>query len=159
MEATAIVFANEFIRRAKNDPIITLTPMKLQKLLYYFYGYCRVECGRKPFNEDFQGWQFGPVLLSVYYEFQAFRTNNITKYATDAMGDVYFIDPSDKNSREVLAVLDEVWDKYQNYGAIQLSEMTHQPNTPWSKAVRNGASTLSDDDIVSFFTEELNGKR
>lgn len=156
MEVSAIIYANEFIKRAKEDPFNTLSPMKLQKLLYYFYGYCRARLDKKPFIEDFQAWQFGPVLLSVYYEFQAFRTGNITKYGTDAFGDIYFVDSSDKNGREFISVLDEVWEKYKDYEAVRLSTMTHEPNTPWSKAVEKNTTYLSDKDIVEYFKGLLN---
>ena len=66
----ALVLANNFIVEAQNGNIKNLTPMKLQKLMYFTYGRYAAQTGRQLFSENFQAWQYGPVLSSVYQEFK-----------------------------------------------------------------------------------------
>ena len=44
---------------------------------------------------------------------------------------------------ETRAVVDKVWDAYKSFDAIQLSAMTHQPNTPWYDV----AGSMSADEV------------
>ena len=120
---------------------IKITPMKLQKLLYFLYkGYLK-ETGFSLFTEKFEKWQYGPVLPSIYYEFNSFGASFITKFARDAKGNVEVIDMS-RNSPLTLIVR-KTWDFYKTYSAVSLSRLTHQEDTAWSKA----RYQLEDEDI------------
>jgi len=47
-----------------------LTPLKLQKILYYVQATFLAQHGQPLFNEAIQKWQYGPVVPSVYFEFK-----------------------------------------------------------------------------------------
>ena len=48
-----------------------ITPLKLQKLLYYIYVWGIVS-NNKIIDAKFQKWSYGPVIKEVYQEFSSF---------------------------------------------------------------------------------------
>jgi uncharacterized phage-associated protein len=50
-------------------------------------------------------------------------------------------------------VIDHVWRKYSGFTGFELSEMTHEPGTPWSNAYfgRGRNAILSQSDIQNHF--------
>ena len=50
-----------------------MTPMKLQKLLYYCQGYALALTGGPLFAEPIVAWRYGPVVKSVYDEYKAYK--------------------------------------------------------------------------------------
>ena len=54
----------------------------------------------------------------------------------------------DKKDEAIHAIISAVWDRYKSCNAWGLSNITHEPNSPWSKAWKRGAySPLDDEDI------------
>lgn len=74
------------------DENIPVTPMKLQKLLYFTYKDYLKTYGVSLFADRFECWQYGPVLSSIYYEFNRFGARPINKFARDANGNVAVVD-------------------------------------------------------------------
>lgn len=138
---SVISLANTIIKLGSQENI-SITPMKLQKLIYFIYKEYFKKYKTPLFSDRFEAWQYGPVVRCVYDEFKHFGSRSINEYAKDAVGNIYVI-KLDENSR----LIKEVWDKYKYYDGIKLSAMTHQPNTAWDKAVRNYSGILSDEDI------------
>lgn len=147
---SALVVSNQIIYKAKQDGITDLTPMKLQKLLYYVFGeYLAVSPDNQPlFSERFEAWKYGPVLPSVYQQFRNFGAENITRFYEEANGRVYV--PSPKYYKKFYEVFDLVWKKYKNKSGIELSELTHQ-QAPWREALTNWE--IDNDTIKKYFTE------
>jgi uncharacterized phage-associated protein len=139
--------ANYFLDVAKAHGQ-SLSPMKLQKLVYFAQGWhLAIREGRPLIDEQVEAWKFGPVIPSLYRAFRGYGDQAITEPATylvteDTGGNVDDIEfreikPSlDDHPDEVAATrefLDRIWDVYGGYSAIQLSNMTHQPGTPWDQ--------------------------
>lgn len=123
--------ANYFLEiAAKNGEV--MTPMKLQKLVYYAHGWYAGYTQQPLINESVEAWQYGPVIPSLYHEFKRFGSGAIKGKAFDlepfAMAEVPT--PSDPNIRQFL---DNVWNSYGKYTGIALSEMTHAGGSPWHK--------------------------
>lgn len=55
----------------------SLTPIKLQKILYYVYVNCLVNRNKKLFEQPIEKWKFGPVVSHVYHNFKVFGTGHI----------------------------------------------------------------------------------
>lgn len=100
-----------------------MTPMRLLKLVYISHGWMLAIHDKPLFNESSEAWQYGPVVPSIYHAYKHFGGNFIT--------DIPKIEPSgfSPEERDLMA---GVWDAYRQYTAIQLSALTHQPNTPWA---------------------------
>lgn len=101
-----------------------LTPMKLVKLVYIAHGWNLAINDEPLISESVQAWKYGPVIKSVYHEFKKYGRGQITEmYAPFSWNNGI-----DESSRQLL---DKIWDVYSKYTGIQLSTLTHQPNTPW----------------------------
>jgi uncharacterized phage-associated protein len=141
---TATILSNNILKRAF-DQGIKVTPMKLQKLLYFVCKEYVRQTGAMPFSEPFEAWQYGPVLPSVYAEFHAYRKQEIRKYAKDSLGDVYL---ANEAANPTLGVcIETIWCNYKTWDAVKLSSLTHQANTAWSIAVNEDRNTITVDDI------------
>jgi uncharacterized phage-associated protein len=142
----AKAIANFFLGLAEDEKI-PLTPMKLQKLVYYAHGWHLGLTGHPLLNEAVQAWNFGPVIMSLYKEFADFGSGPITRKAKDVEGnpgasvfDSEFTlhEPSiDDYTPESKAftknLLERIWRVYSGFTAVQLSNMTHAPGTPWDQ--------------------------
>lgn len=139
MPYDALAVANYFIDLGVRDQR-PVTAMKLQKLIYYAHGLCLATLGKPLVNEQIEAWQYGPVVPSVYHEFKQFGREAITTKAMTFDGltlDWRRLSIDDgldvEENTEVKFLLEAVWDTYGKYNAIQLSNMTHQPGTPWEQ--------------------------
>lgn len=125
--------ANFFIELAHQKEV-PLTPLKLQKLLYFAHGWhLALDDEHKPLlQEPIEAWKYGPVVPSVYHEFKKFRDNPITNYAQEDENRGY---PklSEKEIKELEPFLNQVWKVYAHLPAIRLSNLTHLQGTPWKK--------------------------
>lgn len=125
------IVANTILMLSFKENIL-ITPMKLQKLMYFIYKEYLQDTGNKLFSESFEKWQYGPVLPSIYYEFKSFGSGFITKFARDAKGEVEVI--SIDSETYISKIIKRVWNKCKNYRAYELSELTHQKGSAWDKA-------------------------
>lgn len=126
--------ANAFLNRAALEGK-KLTHLKLQKLMYYAVGYYLAAYGEPLVDARFEAWDYGPVLPELYQEFREFRNRPITQLANDLdwdTGEMVPV-PIPSGDKRVDHVVDYVWRTYSPYSALQLSDMTHNPGTPWEK--------------------------
>lgn len=152
-----------FILALAKEKKIPITPMQLIKLTYFCYGWCLVKLNTKIFQEKIKAWRFGPVIPSLYHEFKRFGSNSITEYGMDI--DYTTEDKVDdvklprltKEHIEIAKVVNTVFEQYKNHSASQLSAITHQKDSPWSKAYAKGFNTpLNDTDIKERCAEFIN---
>ena len=122
-----------------------ISPMKLQRVLYFVASEYQKATKRPLLEESFSTWAYGPVLYSVYDEFRSFGRGNITCYARDARGDVFGI--TESQDIELKVALERVWDKTKSMSAVELSEITHKPGSAWDKAFQRGDTALNPSDI------------
>lgn len=146
---SAVIVANDILKLAKQEKI-GISPMKLQKLIYFVYGQHYADTGYPIFAENFEAWQHGPVVASVYHEFKQYGGFPIDSYALDAKGAAWFSKDCVENEA-YRNVLIRVWNKLKFISAMELSAMTHKPNTPWAKTFCNGI--IKNDEIVTYFKE------
>lgn len=139
---TPVIVANNFIARALNENV-PLTPMKLQKLIYFLYKEYLKTTGERLFTESFEVWQYGPVIASVYDEFKGFGGSSITRFARDSIGDVYTV----LEEGDFKTCFEKIWGQFRCYTGWELSRITHADGTAWLEARKNNAYHLSDEDI------------
>jgi len=128
-----------------------LTILKLIKLTYLAYGWIAAVLGRKLFDEPVEAWRYGPVVPSVYQEFKHWGarpilwpggmrveiSDEVGEDTTDsyirANGIVRSELPRRIDDDRVRKGLEWVWKKYSSRTAVDLSQMTHLPGTPWDE--------------------------
>lgn len=155
MQEIRFAICNELIDLAKKHNE-KLTPMKLQKLVFFIYGYYKARTGNSIFDDErFQVWQFGPVLPSLYYYFKGYGTNSINKYAIRFDGFLPKLSKEAILNFDLNQTISYVWKKFGHKNAIELSGLTHKENTPWDKARKRNSLYIDDNDIEEYFKKEL----
>lgn len=151
----AITIANFIIWFVNNRTLNrNLTPLKLQKILYYVQAnHLATHNGTPLFMDPIEKWQYGPVVPSVYHEFKDFginhipTTRSILRFTNTGFDIVDFIpDFIDINTQNELVNLIS---SLINLDPFYLVEKTHK-EPMWYKhqdAIMGGARGLTYDNI------------
>lgn len=147
MAYSAVSVANSIIKLAKEVGIDDLSPMKLQKLMYFSQIFYFKNFETLLIDDNFVRWRYGPVIPSIYYELRNYGSNPINDYirqlSPNFVATVYMIDDNDKLTWKFL---NELINKLGKLSAIELSTLTHRENSSWSKNSINTVITLEDID-------------
>ena len=137
--------ANNVLSRAFAEKI-SVSPMQLQKILYFVASEYQKTTKARLFEEPFSTWAYGPVLYSVFNEFRAFSKEKISRYARNAKNQTLIVDESEDVA--LRDALDRIWNATQSMGAKELSELTHAEDSAWDKAFQADKETLQPEDIL-----------
>ncbi len=108
-----------------------VTPLMLQKLLYFIQGIYSALYGEPLFVEECRAWIHGPVYPEVYELFKDFKYNPI-----DDVRFALFEGMETGLTAQEKRVVDLVVNTFGMYGGKTLEKITHN-ETPWIEA-RNG---------------------
>jgi len=143
--------ANCFLQRDFEDGHPTISPMKIQKLVYCLHGWHLAITDQPAIDGVFEAWPYGPVEEELYHIFKTYRNAPITDYAKSWSADEQKPFVVSNTNNKFYEILDYVARKYMPFSALQLSALTHQPNTPWSITRNEGSDIISDDLIKNHF--------
>lgn len=118
----------------------SVSPMKLQKLMYYCYAW-QLVAKKKFFEATFEAWPHGPVDPEIYDEYKGFGKNPITIADT----------PQIKET-----IIDFILDSYSVYSAIELSKTTHEEK-PW-KMYKSTNEVIPDDTLYNYYSTQAFAK-
>ncbi len=104
-----------------------ITPLALQKLLYYSQAFFRALYGEEIFTDDCQAWAYGPVFPEVYYLYRQYGYDPIEMPTSS-----FSVDLNELTTREV-GLLDAVLEAFGRYSGSALSIFTHNEH-PWIEA-------------------------
>ena len=136
----ALSVANNILHRSFSEDV-DVNPMKLQRLIYLVYRNYLKKTGRSLFNERFETWKYGPVILSVHEEFKYKGSNAIKLYSFK--GDIV----NETTSPDFKDVADTVWNTYKDYDGLVLSSLMQKEGSAWKKAYEKKSKFLLDEDI------------
>lgn len=114
--------ADWFISRVDREAGDAITHLKLQKLLYFAQAWYLANRGEPLFSADFEAWAHGPVARLIYDRFKGQSWQPL--------------DPAEKPTAltpTIEGYLEKVFEKYGNYGAKYLENLTHA-HAPWKEA-------------------------
>lgn len=114
----------------------TVSPKKLQKLLYYVEAWNLVNLTNPLVDEDFQAWVHGPVLPSLYHELKEFGYNDLKVVADEcntANEPINKIIERNNLNEDQLGLIYAVLDKYGTMNSFQLELLSHS-EAPWVEA-------------------------
>ena len=137
-----IYLSNNFLIRSFAQKI-SVTSMKIQKMLYFLYRDYMKETNIPLFSERFSTWKYGPVLESVYYTYKKFGAYSITSY-----GGIPAYSIKEEDDIILKRIMDTIWENSKPYNGIYLSQLTHKPESAWYKAWVNNYPFLLDEDII-----------
>lgn len=147
MPYSARAIANYFIDLAEASGK-TLTPMKVQKLVYYAHGWHLAITGRPLINEQIEAWKFGPVIRSLYGDLAQYgdspirskiKAFDVVRKSGGGLAVTEHTPEVEEGGKEgsfTRDLLRKVWDVFGAYTASRLSTLTHAPGTPWDQVFR-----------------------
>jgi uncharacterized phage-associated protein len=156
-----IVYANQIKTRTG-----ALTPIKLQKILYYVYVDCLVNHKTKLFDTPIEKWKFGPVVSSVYHNLKNYGVRHIAEPTCsyifdDSEGTIEFkeipFDPTSiELSTEIKNSIQHKVAELINMDPFVLVELTHKEK-PWKEyesLILEGHKGLiySDEELIEAFS-------
>lgn len=135
-----------YIKKRLTNP----TPLKIQKSLYFLWAFYSAtygnissddnkngEFGLQPrypkylFNADFEAWQYGPVINSVYADY---KNNRIIEVGSDELkSSMNFEDSGQQNKVEILSFINNLLDQIDDVNDFGLVRRTHQ-DSAWKDA-------------------------
>jgi uncharacterized phage-associated protein len=166
--------ANYFLELAEKEGK-QLTPMQVQKLVYFAHGWHLALTGRPLIEEQVEAWTYGPVIPALYHAFKEFGGGPIEGRATELRVDVNpatgrrtilrVVTPTLDNECEVAdleyikSLVKRVWEVYGEWSAVQLSQMTHEPGGPWdvthSQNPDRKGTDIADQVIREYFLKKV----
>ena len=169
MSYRAAAVANYFLEKAWSENK-TISPMKIQKLVYFAHGWHWVLTDKPLIDERVQAWTYGPVIQSLYHGFKEYGNSNITNllFGTwkepDSHKIIFGFPRVDSDDRPVIALLDRIWEVYGPLTAIQLSNMTHTEDGPWKSALSKRSPgergvEIPPKEIKKYFSLQMNRER
>ena len=145
MAYSAVSVANSIIKLANDRGIRDLSPMKLQKLMYFTQFWYVKNFEHFLINDNFVRWKFGPVIPSIYYELKNYGSMHVDSYIRQLSPNneavVYMIAKDDDRAWQLL---DKVLDKFGNLDGFELSALTHREKSSWSSGRSGTAITKQD---------------
>lgn len=153
MPLPTVAVVNSLLQRAFREGRTDMTPVKLQKTLFFMNGWHLAVTGSPCIDEPFEVWQYGPVVRSVYYRLEPFGDGPITDCLKDydpvsESFKSYVVSDSKHQFYEILAL---TWEKYVGVDVARLSAMSHAPDSPWATAKKNGITIISNDITMTYF--------
>lgn len=151
MKRTVFDVANWFLEKE------SMTPKKLQKLVYYAYSWYLTlvnesvnDLSAKLFESRLEAWVHGPVFPELYKKYKNYSGENIELYQ-DSVVDF---------NEDAVDILSQVWEVYGRYTGNQLESITHQ-EIPWLKARGNCEAyeicknRIKDEDIFNYYIKRV----
>jgi len=124
-----------------------ITPMALQKLLYYAQAFFHALFREDLFTDDCQAWAYGPVYPDVYYRYREYGYNPIDMPTED-----FSVDLGELTVKEI-ELIDAVIDAFGQYSGTVLSRITHSER-PWIEA--RGTLQPSDRSVTVINRDSIN---
>lgn len=171
MKVNAITIANWFVDKYQQDTEHQdnkLTLLRLVKLVYIAHGFMLAVCDRGLLDPRFdrvEAWKYGPVIPSVYMSFRHNGANTIDKKESVMVGflddyGVKFETPElstaeDKDKEDIQGCLDFVWNRYIDFTAGDLVEITHQSGTPWDVCYKPDRNIEIPDNLTREFYKNV----
>ncbi len=123
--------ANAFVDVADH----LMTQMKLHKLTYIAHGWNLAIFGEPLVADAPEAWDNGPVFPLIW--------KRVLEFGCDQRGRILGKGGRPAGlplSRSQEDLLKRVWRKYAMFSAPTLSNMTHEPGTPWTWTYRNSGA-------------------
>jgi uncharacterized phage-associated protein len=140
---TALRVAECFLYLSGQQTECDITPLKLQKLLYYSEGYSLALQDKSLFKEPILAWRYGPVVRNVYKSYEFAGRNSIP----------CLVDFDESNIPEKeFDIIKTVMNFYGSFSAEKLVQMTHE-EYPYKNTPRD--HEINREDMTTFFREQI----
>lgn len=140
--------AEFFISLSEERTPYAITPLKLQKLLYYAQAFNLRDGKGVLFSEAIEAWKHGPVVPKIYRAYKDYGYFTIPHQEFDNVDPI--TDTLKLNPGEIETIT-EVWKQFGHLDGKFLEELTHQED-PW--IFTNINEEIDINDIIEYFANE-----
>lgn len=109
-----------------------ITPLKLQKMLYFTQAAALSVYGKEIIKEDFQAWKYGPVVPVIYRKFKD-KQNQPIQCCEGTYKNI--------KDKETKRFLQGAWELFGKYSAVELVAMSHS-HSPWKSRYKEGKNNV-----------------
>jgi uncharacterized phage-associated protein len=151
--------ANRFLELAGSQG---LTQLQIQKLVYIAHGWTLAITGEPLTSTEPEAWDRGPVYRDLRSKISHIGSNRLTRRIHENDDNPFAVFASENRGREITANLNEteeeiislVWNRYGHLHGFTLSDLTHEPNTPWHNVYhrRGRNAAISNDEIEEHYS-------
>ena len=103
-----------------------ITPLKLQKLLYFGQAVSLSIYNTKLFKDDIEAWKYGPVIPSLYNQYKHKQNKPIITPTGDY---------KDIQGNKIKKEIQGTWELFGKFSAGELVDITHN-HKPWKDIYR-----------------------
>ncbi|UJF27461.1 Panacea domain-containing protein [Planococcus sp. 107-1] len=136
-----------------------ISPIKLQKSLYFLYAYHGAFYNQRPtetisegtlsnnvelFKADFEAWKYGPVIREVYFKKKNNEYNDGNKIS-EAIGEI-------EKYPEVKKFIDDLFNQLDSVSDFALVDRSHMDDS-WKTAYQKG-EVMNKDFLLKEYTEK-----
>jgi uncharacterized phage-associated protein len=160
MKATAL---GHIITDYVNSKGVTVSPKKLQKLVYYVEAWHLVHFNSELIDENFEAWVHGPVVPELYQDLKQFGYNDIQVINDELDSSEERIEKVAKENNlteDQIELIYSVLNKYGTLSSFELEMLTHSEQ-PWIEA-RQGypphercTNVIPKDRMKEFYSAQL----
>ena len=142
------ISANKAVRRLCELNDWTLTNLEANKLLYFAQMIALGERGEPLVAGNFEAWDFGPVLPSVYHDAKLFGNRPIKPFMFRGHGEIDGWED----------VFERVMEEFGGLTSGRLVAESHWRKGAWAKHYRPGARDIQipNDDIAAEYRQRTN---
>lgn len=145
--------ANYLLRCAEGGK--GLTPLQVQKLVYFCHAWMLGVYGEPLLTQPFQAWLYGPVVPVLYRSLKSFGSEPVDRL----IGGFEVARLGEQERR----IVDQVFERYGHLSGTELMKLTHIPGSPWYQVYfdpqRGRTAVIPDDLIRRYYGELLRRKR
>jgi uncharacterized phage-associated protein len=140
--------AREQKQSGTSGETVKITPLKLQKLLYFAQGIYLKTNDDPLFEDPIEAWDLGPVVPTLYRFFKAkgFGEENLV----DAINEQELEDKASEVGEKYKPFLDKFFDVYLKHSSTILVNASHN-HTIWQKAHRSFDKRMPVEQIKDYF--------
>lgn len=152
---------NDFVNIIKANKVLTAkdiakfvlskvecTQLKLQKLVYFCYADYLAKTGKAIISEEPVPYTYGPLFESLWKEYKKYHNSPIPADTSQRRQNIVLSRYYAADSKlKVYSSFADTINKYGQYSASQLVELTHRENSPWSIARNFGMPTIDAETI------------
>lgn len=122
---------------------MTISNLKLQKLLYFIQrDYIKFK--KTPlFDEVFEAWQYGPVIRDVYFKYSKYGALPIIFDINENYNSI--IDHTDLNQEDI-EIINNTINHYSESDAWDMVDESHKKNGAWDNVYNNPSSN----DLITY---------
>jgi uncharacterized phage-associated protein len=149
--------AHFFLSKIDSEKGDSITPLKLQKLVYYAQAWHYTVFNEALFDDKIEAWTHGPVVRSLWEKFKDVGKDTFIDTARLDVAIVSF-------SNSTRTLLEEVNKIYGEHSGSYLEDLTHS-EAPWKDARGNSsvyaASTneITLKSLKAYYSQLRNGKK